>query len=209
LPDESTAELRLLTRHRRRLRAAVSDMERYAHTLIDRIFPEYADVFSDPFLPSGERLIRELGLAPRDLVQQTPQVRDLLRAASRNRLAPETVTQLLQAARTSIGVPQAEDVVQRQLVSILDFRHTLRQQIEHLEQELEQRIKKLQSPLLSLGISSTLAATIHAETDPISDFCTPDQYVAYAGLDPSLHESGDLCLRTILDGKMAVLEQDQ
>lgn len=191
MPDESTAELRLLTRHRRRLRAAVSDMERYAHTLIDRIFPEYADVFSDPFLPSGERLIRELGLAPRDLVQQTPQVRDLLRAASRNRLAPETVTQLLQAARTSIGVPQAEDVVQRQLVSILDFRHTLRQQIEHLEQELEQRIKKLQSPLLSLGISSTLAATIHAETDPISDFCTPDQYVAYAGLDPSLHESGD------------------
>lgn len=40
VPDESTAELRLLTRHRRRLRAAVSDMERYAHTLIDRIFPE-------------------------------------------------------------------------------------------------------------------------------------------------------------------------
>jgi len=191
VPDEPTAELRLLTRHRRRLRAAVSDMERYAHTLIDRIFPEYAEVFSDPFLPSGERLIRELGLAPRNLVQQTTQVRDLLRAASRNRLAPETVKQLLQAAQTSIGVPQAEDLVQRQLVSILDFRNTLRQQIEHIEQELEQRIKKLQSPLLSLGISSTLAATIHAETDPIGDFRTPDQYVAYAGLDPSLHESGD------------------
>ena len=125
------------------------------------------------------------------MVEQTPQVRDLLRTASRNRLAPETVTQLLQAAQTSIGLRQAEDVVQRQLVSILDFRQTLREQIEHIEQELEQRIKELQSPLLSLGISSTLAATIHAETDPIGDFRTPDQYVAYAGLDPSLHESGD------------------
>lgn len=191
VPDGPTAELRLLSRHRRRLRAAISDMERYAHTLVDRIFPEYADVFSDPFLPSAERLIRELGLAPSVLVQREPQVRDLLRRASRNQLAPETVERLLQAARNSIGVPQAEDVVQQQLISILDFRNTLRQQIELIEQQLEQRIKERQSPLLSLGISSTLAATIHAETDPITDFRTPDQYAAYAGLDPSLHESGD------------------
>jgi transposase len=191
VPDEPTAELRLLTRHRRRLRAAVSDMERYAHTLVDRIFPEYAEVFSNPFLPSGERLIRELGLAPSALIQKTSQVRDLLRTASRNRLTPETVEQLLQAAQSSIGVRQAEDVVQRQLIAILDFRQTLRQQIEQIEQELEQRIEKRQSPLLSLGLSSTLAAMIHAETDPIGDFSTPDQYVAYAGLDPSLHESGD------------------
>jgi transposase len=191
VPDGATAELRLLTRHRRRLRAAASDMERFAHTLVDRIFPEYADVFSDPFLPSGERLIRELGLAPSTLVQQETQVRDLLRRASRNRLAPETVDQLLQAARTSIGVPQAEDIVQQQLVSVLDFRNTLRQQIKEIEQQLEQRITELQSPLLSLGIRIPLAATIHAETDPISDFRTPDQYAAYAGLDPSLHESGD------------------
>lgn len=191
VPDEPTAELRLLTRHRRRLRAAVSDMERYAHTLVDRIFPEYAEVFSHPFLPSGERLIRELGLAPRVLVQQPQQVRELLRTASRNRLAPETVEQLLQAAETSIGVQQAEDVLQRQLISTLDFRQTLRQQIEQIEKELEQRIDQRQSPLLSLGISSTLAATIHAETDPMTDFATPDRYVAYAGLDPSLHQSGD------------------
>ena len=191
VPDESTAELRLLTRHRRRLRAAVSDMERYAHTLVDRIFPEYADVFSNPFLPSGERLIRELGLAPRALAEREPQVRELLRTASRNRLAPETIEHLLQAAQSSIGVRQTEDVLQRQLISILDFRHTLRQQIEQIEKELEQRVEELQSPLLSLGLSSTLAATIHAETDPISDFRSPDQYVAYAGLDPSLHDSGD------------------
>ena len=190
VPDEQTAELRLLTRHRRRLRAAVSDMERYAHTLVDRIFPEYAEVFSKPFLPSGETDPRTRP-RPTALVQQTPQVRDLLRTASRNRLAPETIDQLLQAAQTSIGIRQAEDVVQRQLVSILDFRQTLRQQIAHIEEELEQRIKELDSPLLSLGISSTLVATIHAETDPIGDFHTPDQYVAYAGLDPSLHDSGD------------------
>ncbi len=84
-------------------------MERYAHTLVDRIFPEYADVFSNPFLPSGERLIRELGLAPRALAEREPQVRELLRTASRNRLAPETIEHLLQAAQSSIGVRQTEE----------------------------------------------------------------------------------------------------
>ena len=36
-----------------------------------------------------------------------------------------------------------------------------------------------------------MVATIHAESDPISDFATPEQYVAYTGLDPSRHDSGD------------------
>jgi transposase len=49
----------------------------------------------------------------------------------------------------------------------------------------------MDSPLLSLEINSALAATIHAESDPIGDFRGPDQYVAYAGLDPSVRESGD------------------
>ena len=64
VPDEKTVELRLLTRHRRRLLRAIGDQERYAHTLVDRIFPEYADLFSQPFLPTGEQLIRQVGLAP-------------------------------------------------------------------------------------------------------------------------------------------------
>jgi transposase len=159
--------------------------------LVDRIFPEYADVFSAPFLPSGEQLIRQVGLAPDILLQQKDQVRDVLRRTSRGRLGSEIIDQLLQAARTSIGVQQAQGVVHQQLTSILDFRHTLREQITLIEDELKRRVQELDSPLLSLGISSILAAAIHAESDPIADFACADQYVAYAGLDPSIHDSGD------------------
>jgi len=52
-------------------------------------------------------------------------------------------------------------------------------------------MENMHSPLLSVGIGNALAATIHAESDPIGDFDTADQYVAYSGLDPSLHDSGD------------------
>ena len=51
--------------------------------------------------------------------------------------------------------------------------------------------QEFKSPLLSLGISSILAAAIHAESDPIAEFACADQYVAYARLDPSIHDSGD------------------
>ncbi len=63
VPDEKTAELRLWVRHRQRLLRTAGDMERFAHTLVDRVFPEYAEVLSKPFLPSAQKLIRQFGLA--------------------------------------------------------------------------------------------------------------------------------------------------
>jgi transposase len=191
VPDPKTTELRLLVRHHRRLIHAAGDMERYAHTLVDRIFPEYADVFSKVFLSSSQKLIREIGLAPGKLVQRAEEVRALLRRAGRGRIAPETIDQLLEAAKESIGTRQAEDLTESQLRSIFDYLATLRQQIADIERQLDQRAEQLDSPLFSLGLGGPLVAAIHAETDPIGDFTRPEQYVAYTGLDPSLHESGD------------------
>jgi len=191
VPDEKTAELRLWVRHRQRLLRAANSMERFAHTLVDRVFPEYADILSKPFLPSAQKLIREVGLAPDDLLKRKRDVRRVLHAASRGRIAPQTIDDLLQAANQSIGTRQAEDVANRQLVLVFDCLATLRQQIATIEDELEQRVQKIDSPLLSLGITAKLAAVIHAESDPIDDFHTADQYVAYAGLDPSSYRSGD------------------
>jgi len=191
VPNPKTTELRLLVRHHRRLIHAAGDMERYAHTLVDRVFPEYADVFCKVFLSSSQQLIREIGLTPTKLVEHAEQVRELLRRAGRGRIAPETIDQLLAAAKQSIGTRQAEDLAEAQLRSIFDYLATVRQQIADIEKQIDERVAPLASPLFSLGLGSALVATIHAETDPIGDFASPEQYVAYAGLDPSLHDSGD------------------
>ena len=191
VPDEKTAELRLWVRHRQRLLRAAGNTERFAHTLVDRVFPEYAEVLSRPFLPSGQALIRQIGLAPGDLVSQEDKVREVLRAASRNKIAPETIDLLLQSAKESIGTRQAETVANRQLLLAFDYLATLRRQIAAIEDELDQRVREIDSPLFSLGITANLVAVIHAESDPIQDFPAADQYVAYAGLDPSSRRSGD------------------
>jgi transposase len=191
VPNEKTAELRLWVRHRGRLLKAAGNMERFAHTLVDRVFPEYADVLSNPFLPSGQKLIRQFGLAPANLVANQGEVREVLRDASRGRIAPETIDTLLHAAKQSIGTRRTEDATHRQLVLVFDYLATLRQQIAAIEDELDLRMRAIDSPLFSLGITANLVAAIHAESDPIKDFKSADQYVAYAGLDPSSYRSGD------------------
>jgi transposase len=191
VPDEKTAELRLWVRHRGRLLRAAGNMERFAHTLVDRVFPEYAEVLSKPFLPSGQALIRQCGLAPDDLTAREVEVRKVLHDAGRGRIAPETIDHLLQAAKQSIGTRQTECVARRQLVMVFDCLATLRRQIAAIENELDLRMQEIDSPLFSLGITANLAAAIHAESDPIGDFGSADQYVAYAGLDPSSYRSGD------------------
>lgn len=191
VPEPKTTELRLLVRHRHRLLRAAGDMERYAHTLVDRIFPEYADVFCKPFLPSAQKMIHQIGLAPGKLVEHSDQVRELLHRAGRGRIASETIDQLLEAAQESIGTRQAEELAESQLRSVFDYLETVRQQIDDIEKQLDQRAEELDSPLFSLGITGPLVAAIHAESDPIGDFTKPEQYVAYTGLDPSLHDSGD------------------
>ncbi len=195
VPDPRTTELRLLVRHRQRLIHAAGDMERYAHTLVDRVFPEYADVFCKVFLSSSQKLIREIGLAPGKLVQRADEVRELLRRAGRGRITSQTIDQLLEAAKESIGTRHAEDLAESQLRSIFDYLATVRQQIAEIEKQLDERVEQLDSPLFSLGLTGPLVAAIHAETDPIGDFAAPQQYVAYAGFDPSLHDSGDTIQR--------------
>lgn len=191
VPDEKTAELRLLVRHRRRLVQARGNMERYAHTLVDRVFPEYEGVFCKAFLPSARALIRQVGIAPDEIVSHEEDVRDVLHRTSRGRLAAEKVDLLLERANDSIGSRQAAALATEQLRGIFDYIEMIEKQTANIEHDLESRMDAINSPLPSLGINPVLAATIHAESDPISDFRGPDQYVAYAGLDPSVRESGD------------------
>jgi len=130
-------------------------------------------------------------VAPGKIASHEDEVRNTLHRASRGRIAQEKVDLLLERAKRSIGSRQAESLATEQLRSVFDYTETIQRQISEIEEQLESRIEELDSPLLSLGISPVLAATIHAESDPIADFPGPDQYVAYTGLDPSVRESGD------------------
>lgn len=192
IPDEDTLRLRLQTRQRWRLTQIASDLNRFAYSLIDRLFPEFHEHFNSPLNATGRALLRQIGLAPQDLADQNLAVHAIAKRASRSRLKPADVEALIQKARTSIGIRRAEDVLVAQLRSTLELIENIERQLVTLDDQLKDRIEQLNSPLCSLGLSPAIVATIHAESDPISDFKRPWQYAAYTGLEPSLRQSGKI-----------------
>jgi transposase len=69
------------------------------------------------------------------------------------------------------------------------------EQLDRLEEKIEQ--KALESPaaqrLLSIpGVGQSTAALIAAEIGEISRFDRDEELVSYAGLDPMVHQSGDM-----------------
>jgi len=192
IPDEPTLELRILVRRRHRLVQMKGDIERGAQSLTDRVFPEYNRCLCKPFLPSARAMIRAVGIAPGGIVEDEGLTREVLTRAGHNLLKPERIDNLIQQARGSIGIGRAGNVISDEMRATIDLLDDFELQIAEIEYQLECRMEELASPLLSLGIKAPLAAAIHAESDPVSDFPSARQYAAYAGLEPSTFESGQM-----------------
>ncbi|MBF0530391.1 MAG: IS110 family transposase [Deltaproteobacteria bacterium] len=192
IPDEAVAELRVLTRRRQQLLQMKGNIERGAQSLTDRVFPEYDRCFCKPFLASARAMIRTVGFSPREIAGQEETTREVLTRVGRGRLKTEIIDGLIQHARDSIGTRQAEQVVNNELRATINLIESFESQIAELDLELEKRMEIMKTPLFSLGIGASLAAMIHAESDPASDFPSGRQYAAYAGLDPSTYDSGEM-----------------
>ena len=68
----------------------------------------------------------------------------------------------------------------------------LKKQIDLLDIEIKNIMDSLNSPILSIpGISYTLGAIIISEISDITRFSSPDKLLAFAGLDPSVRQSGN------------------
>ena len=191
VPDESIYELRLLVRHRWRMIRVHGVVLRYAIGLLDRVFPEYDGLFCKPFLPSVRTLIREVGLTPVTLRLKQDAVIQTLQKASRKRLSPETIEELLNRAKHSIGTRQGGRIVNEQFCMVVDYLDFVEGQVQLINEKLKERMSALDSPLMSLGIGAEIAATILAESGDIARFPGPGEYSAFCGLDPSVRDSGD------------------
>jgi transposase len=191
VPDEPMFEMRLLVRHRWRLLKIHGMVLRYAIGLMDRVFPEYEDVFCKPFLSSVRTLIHEVGLTPDILVANKAKVRATLERASRKKLSPDVINELLKRAAKSIGTRQGMDTVNAQVRMGAEYLDFVEKQIEQIDDELRARMEELQSPVMSLGIGPVIAATILAESAAVEKFAGPREYSAFCGLDPSEFISGD------------------
>lgn len=201
-PDETPfiKEDLLKLRHLERLRYSfvdqVSDIKRKVISLLDQVFPEYEQLFSDTFSKSSTEVLMNYTL-PEDLLEIDPQeLANLLQEASNGRYgesrALKKADQLRESALNTFGITIDTDVFKLQIQLLLEQIQLIEKHLKEIEEVMIEISNRQKHYLTTItGISDVTACVILGEIGSIDRFERPEQLVAYAGLDASVHQSGD------------------
>jgi len=182
-------ELKSLTRYRFDKVHEVSKLKQSVSRLVNILFPELESLVSSLHLTSIYAILSEFPGAKQIADSHLTHFRAVLKNASKGRYGREKADEIHAAAAKSIGsVSQAKS---------LELKHTI-QQIRLLDKEIaetEASIREIMdgmaSPILSIpGIGYRMGAMILAEIGDFSKFESADKILAYAGLSPSIYQSG-------------------
>ena len=117
----------------------------------------------------------------------------VLSEASKGRYDRDKAVEIRDIAKRSIGsVMPAKSLELRHTISLI---RELNTEIEEIEAEIQAIMEKIQSPITTIpGVGVRMGAMILAEIGDFSRFDSPDKILAYAGLSPSIYQSGQLSL---------------
>lgn len=193
VPDHVILQLRELTRFRFSLVDQIADLKRKILSLLDRVFPEYETLFSDVFQKSSRALLTQAATAEEFAAFSLEELSTLLHHSSRGRLGEEKARQIRSQAAQSLGVSFLADAVRVEIRCLLAHVAFLEDQVADLDDQIAVLLAQVPagSYLTTIkGMGPTSAATILAEIGDIHRFDDPKKLVAFAGLDPSTHQSG-------------------
>lgn len=194
--EEDLLRLRHLERLRFSFVDQCSELKNKVISLLDQVFPEYEKIFSDVFgLSSTEVLINSP--LPEDLLHiDTKKLADLLNQVSKGRYGESRsltkANQIQESALDSFGITVGTDVFKLQIKLLLEQIKLIEDHLKTIEEtmiEISNRQKHFLTTIT--GISDVTACVILGEIGSISRFERPEQLVAFAGLDASVHQSGD------------------
>ncbi|GGI12983.1 IS110 family transposase [Gottfriedia solisilvae] len=188
--------LRHLTRQHEAITGLYVQAKLQFHTMLDQIFPEYRHVFGDLFSKVSLNLLNEFPTSETVLEVSEVTLADKIHSLCKTRSyqwALKKAAKLNEAAKNN---PFENIVYQSHLVSLKMFIKMLLQYQEHLS-ILDEQIDTLARDIEEYeiiqsipGIGEKIAATIISEIGEIERFNHPKKLVAYAGIDPSVHQSG-------------------
>lgn len=192
LADENTLALKQLCRYRSYLVDQVAELKLKSIAILDQIFPEYEKLFSDIFGTSSKSLLLEYTTPEELLTISTEHLAQFLAKCSRGRFNLEKAQQIQAAAKNTFGIKIACEAFSFQLKQIIEQIQFLENHIKELEDQIDVYFKELDSHLTSIpGIGVVLAATIESEIGDINRFSSPEKLVAFAGIDPTVKQSGE------------------
>ncbi len=191
LAKEEMITLRNLSRFRLTLNQQISDSKRRIITILDQVFPEFESSFSDVFGKTGRTLLKKYP-TPEDVDQiSINKLTKIVTTLSKGHFKKDKALEIKLKAKTSFGVKLALDSLTFQLELLLKSLELTEKQLIQVDEEINPLIAN-DCVLLSLpGINKTLAASILSEIGDIKRFKTSSQLVSFAGINPTVRQSGN------------------
>ena len=183
-------ELKALVRHRFRLVSMRTRLKVSVSRLVAILFPELPEVVSSIHQVSSYALLLEYPTAKSISECHLTRLTNLLHKSSGKRYDRNKALEIKNLAVKSIGTNS--NAVGFELQQTIRLIGGLRDEIKLLDSRIEKLMIKIDSPILTIpGISYTLGSIIIAEIGDISNFQTSAKLLAFAGLEPSTHQSGN------------------
>lgn len=184
-------KLRELTRFRYALMGQVGDLKRKVLSILDRVFPEYETLFSDVFIKSSRALLKEAVTADEIANFDLSELTAILKTNSQGRFGQEKASRIQNLARQSVGIGFLTDAVYLEMRCLLEQLDLLLSQIEMLENAIDEMMDQIPQFITSIpGVGKVTGSAILAEIGDIHRFESSEKLVAFAGIDPTVYETG-------------------
>lgn len=192
LAEEDMLALRNLSRFRLFQVDTVADLKRKTISLLDQVFPEYTGLFSDTFSKSSLELLSSSCTPEEILAMDTEKLISILNSASKGRLGNDKANEIKSVANESFGIRLALDSFSFEIKQLIEQIKFIEKQIAALEKQIQALLEKFDTPIQTLpGVGPVLGAIILSEIGDITRFKDASKLVAFAGVDPSIKQSGE------------------
>ncbi len=180
--------LKSLTRLRDRLVRQRSFYLVKITNVLDHTFPEFKPFFNGRFSKTSLYLLENYGSAE-NMARMNSVSYEKLRSVSRGKFSPQQFIRLKELASYTVGVNNS--IFDVELNSLLTLYKCLVKEIDTLETEINKLIVEVEPHYMSIpGIGPISAAIIYSEYGDLSNFSTPAQMLAFAGIEPGVNDSG-------------------
>ena len=192
MADENILAMRQLCRYRDSVISSRTEIKLRISTIMEQIFPQYEKQFSSLWVSTSMGILEKY-LTPEN-IENAPidELFEIIKDKSHNRLTKAKAISIKEAAADTFGIKIAQDAFSFQLKQLIDRMNFLDKQIEALDCQILEYYEKFDCYLHTIpGIGMIAAATILAEIGDINRFKSSSALVAFAGIDPTVRQSGE------------------
>ncbi len=154
--------------------------------VLDKTFPEFKPFFNNKLSSTAIYILKRYKNASKIYNARDY---DSISKISRGKFSYASFVKLKELAKNTVG--ETNDILEFELHTLIDLFLEMNTKIDLIDKEISTIIKELNPAILTIpGIGEISAAAIVSEFGDISNYANANKMLAFAGLEPSVIQSG-------------------